>query len=100
MAAVKQFVSKKEFKELCDSNHVYGRGVNKTNTIFFDQKENEIGKGFRYAVAATVENCTKAELFNHFYNWVCKDIALSYFVRYKYALNDKERFKTPVSLNF
>lgn len=100
MAAVEQFVSKREFKERCDLNHVYGRGANRTNAIFFDWEDNENGKGFKYAVAATVENCTKSELFNHFYNWVCKDVALPYYVRYKCALNDKDRFKTPVSLNF
>ena len=100
MAAVKAYTSKTEFKKNCDLNHVYGRGENKTNTIFFDWKETENGKGFRYAVAATIENCTKAQLFDHFYDWVCKDIALPYYVRYKCAVTDSDRFKTPVSLNF
>jgi len=100
MAAVKPFTSKKEFKEYCDLSHVYGRGANRTNAIFFDWKVTEEGRGFKYAVAASIENCTKAELFNHLYNWVCKDIALPHFVRYKFAINDTDRFKTPLSLNF
>jgi hypothetical protein len=100
MTAVSNYTSKKQFKKYCDLNHVYGRGLNRTNAIFFDWKETESGRGFKYAVAATIENCTKVELFNHFYNWVCKSISLPYYVRYKVAINDSDRFKTPISLNF
>lgn len=92
--------SKKSFKELCDFRHVYGKGKDKTNTIYFGWKQTDEGIGFKYAVAMHIENGTKAELFEHFYQWVCNSVALPYYVRYKCAVNDKDRFKVQLSLNF
>lgn len=92
-------MNKKNFKELCSFNVYKGRGK-RTNVIFFEWKENDLGRGFKYAVASELENITKAELFNHFYDWIINSINLPYFIRYKYAINDKDRFKTPIALNF
>ena len=44
--------TKKKFREDCDTNHVYGRGRDRFNTIYFDWKVNDNGRGFRLAVAA------------------------------------------------
>ena len=91
--------TKKEFKQLCDMNHVYGRGNNRINAIFFGWQSNEQGRGFEYAVATSVENCTKSELFNHFYEWVINGVDLPYYCYYKQALTDADRFKVGISFN-
>lgn len=95
-------ITKKEFKERC-SFHLYtGVGYNrtKTNAIFFDWQQNDDGRGFKYGVAADRENCTKADLFKHLFDWVVNDVELPYFVRYRFAQTNTQRFKTPLSLNF
>jgi hypothetical protein len=95
-------MTKKEFKELTDY-HVYtGTGYNriKTNVIFFGWKVTETGRGFKQAVASESRNCTKAELFNYLYDWVINQVEPPYYVRYKYAETDDQRFKVPLSLNF
>ena len=92
-------MTKKEFKENC-SFHEYGYGRNKNNAIYFDWKDNDLGRGFKYGVAAAVEFETKADLFNHFYDWVHKQVEPPYSVRYKYAAEDHNRFKTPLALNW
>lgn len=106
-------ITKKEFKELC-SFHVYTGGGNKHNVIYFDHKvvrdetakadelfgKPLIGRGFKYGVALDIQEGTKADLIKHAYNWIVKEINLPYFVRYKYAIEDKNRFKVPLSLNW
>ena len=62
-------MTKKDFKEQC-SFHEYGYGKNKHNAIYFDWKDTDTGRGYKYGVAAAVEFETKAEPFNHFYDWV------------------------------
>jgi len=94
--------TKKEFKERC-SFHLYtGVGYNrtKTNVIFFDWQDTENGRGFKYGVAADRTNCSKADLFKHLFEWVTKEVSLPYYVRYKFAETDANRFKTPISLTF
>jgi len=95
-------VSKKEFKELC-SFHTYkgwdGHRV-KYNAIYFDWKSTDEGLGFKYAVAMNIKDGTKAELFTELYKWVCECVALPWYIRYKYAVEDKQRFKAGISLNF
>lgn len=95
-------VSKKSFKEHC-SFHTYtgwnGQRI-KHNVIYFDWQETEKGKGFKYAVAMDIKNGTKAELFEALYQWVCNSVALPWYIRYKYAKNDENRFKVSLSLNF
>jgi hypothetical protein len=95
-------MTKKEFKEKCRFDLYSGVGYNrtKTNAIFFDWQETEQGRGFKFGVAANRTNCSKADLFKHLYDWVEKEISLPYYVRYKLAETDAQRFKTPISLNF
>lgn len=92
-------MTKKEFKDLC-SFHEYGRGRGKHNAIYFDWKSTDIGRGFKYGVAASIEFMTKAELFNHLYDWINNEVEPPYSVRYKYASEDHKRFKVPISLNW
>lgn len=101
-------MTKKKFREHCDLNHVYGRGAKRINAIYFDwqdftYEEIESGKktrGFKFAVASSVENGTKEELFNHFYDWVCNAVNLSYWIYSKVAKDDTQRFKTPITFNY
>ena len=93
-------MTKKAFKELCNSGHEYGHGKNKHNAMFFDWVRNDDGVGFKYGVAMSIVNGNKKELFDAFYNWVVKGIDLPYYIRYKYANTDNQRFKTPICLNF
>jgi len=92
-------MNKKNFKEECDTNHVYGRGKSRINAVYFDWQENEFGRGFKYAVAASVENCTKAELINHMYDWIFNQVFPPYYVFTKFAQYDNQRFKTPITFN-
>jgi len=91
--------TKKKFREDCDTNHVYGRGRDRFNTIYFDWKVNDNGRGFRLAVAARASCCTKAELFNHFYDWQTHGIEVPYYVLTREAHTDTERFKVPLSFS-
>ena len=90
-------MTKKEFKELC-SFHEYGRGKIKRNAIYFDHKydfDNKVN-GYKFMVKARVENEKKAGLFNVLYDWVTKEIQPSWWVEYKYASTDQDRFKVSI----
>ena len=93
-------MTQKQFKEGCDFGHVYGRGAKRINSIYYDWKDNEFGRGFKFAVATSVENCTKAELFNHLYNWVINGVYLSYYIYSRAATYDSQRFKPQVSFHY
>lgn len=92
-------MTKKDFKTRCDFNHVYGRGQNRINAIYVDWKSDDHGRGFKYAVATSVENCTKAELFDYLYNWIENGVYLPHYVYSRFAQYDSQRFKTPISFN-
>jgi hypothetical protein len=92
-------ITKSRFKELCDTNHVYGRGQSRINAIYFEWQDNDEGRGFKAAVASSVENCTKAELFDILYDWITKEVNLPYYVFSKYAHTDAQRFKVPITFN-
>lgn len=92
-------ITKKAFKELCDTNHVYGRGKQRINTVYFDWQETPDGRGFKYGVASSVENCTKAELLDIAYDWIICQKHVPYYVFSKYAHTDAQRFKVPISFN-
>jgi len=85
-------MTKKEFKEMC-SFHVYGHGRNKRNAIYFGWKSGENFRGYKYMVKASIENASKAELFNILYDWVVNEVQPSWYVIYKIAAEDKNRFK-------
>jgi len=93
-------MTKKDFKTRCDFNHVYGRGANRINAVYVDWKETEQGRGFKYGVATSVANCTKAELFNHLYNWIENQVNLPYYIFSRFAQYDSQRFKVPISFSY
>lgn len=99
MEDIKMAQTKKAFKEICDLAHVYGRSIDRFNTIYFEWKVTEKGRGFRLAVAARASACTKAELFNHFYDYVTNNVELPYFVLTRRAETDEQRFKVPISFS-
>jgi len=96
-------MTKAQFKNLV-SFHKYQGNSERHNAFFFDwsEKNIEVGVGFKYGVVCRVgeDGCTKAELFNHFYDWLFNEVSLPYYVRYKCAVDDSGRFKAPISLNF
>ena len=93
-------ITKKEFKTKC-SFHEYGRGKNKINTIYFDWHTSHEGNfaGYKYMVNAAVCDCKKDELLQAMYNWVIKeDQLIPYYIDYKYAATDKDRFKVQLTM--
>lgn len=96
-------MTKKQFKILVSFSR-YTCGGDVHNAFFFDWSDKDIeeGVGFKYGVVCRLDtdHCNKTELLNHFYNWVFNSIPLPYYIRYKYAAKDCDRFKTPISLNF
>ena len=68
--------------------------------IYFEYKQTDEGRGFKYAVALNIEDGTKAELIKHLYNWIYKSINLPWYVRYKFAETDAQRFRPALSLNW
>lgn len=93
-------ITKKSFKEKCDTGHVYKGNGTRTNAIYFDWQDTPEGRGFKYAVAMDTRNGTKPELLEVLYQWVVNGVEPHYYVRYKYAENDAKRFKVPICLNF
>jgi hypothetical protein len=100
-------MTKKEFKSLM--HHTVYTGYNggrlKFNALYFDYKisepqADEFFQGYKYAVVCDILNGNKADLINHMYNWIFNDINLPYYIRYKFAQEDKNRFKVGLSLNF
>ena len=65
------------------------------NALFFDQTSN----GFKYMVACEHKTLTKKKLLDVFYNWIVKEENPPYFVHYKYAILDQDRFKISLSLS-
>jgi len=92
-------MTKKEFKEGC-SFHEFGSGRNKVNAIYFGWKSDKFGTGFKYGVAAEIESCTKAELFDEMYKWIENGIYLPYYVYSRFAQYDSQRFKAPLTFNY
>jgi len=88
-------MTKKQFKQEC-SFHEYGKGRTKRNAIYFDWKTNDQGNGFKYMVKTMHENYNKAELFNILYEWVFNEVQPDYYVQYRFASNDKDRFKVSI----
>ena len=91
-------MTKKEFKEQCYFQVFTGRGV-RINAIYLDWKADDNGRGYKYACATDTKNCTKAELFDHFYKWITNNVYLPYYVYSRFAQYDKQRFKVPLTFN-
>lgn len=94
-------MTKKLFKELC--NFQVFTGVSKrVNAIYYDWKSEPNGEtyivGYKYMAYADVKNCSKADLFSAFHKWVTKEQPLPWYINYKYAETDLQRFKVPLSI--
>lgn len=89
-------MTKKAFKDLC-SFHVYGYKDPVFNAIYFDHN----GTGYKYAICENRKGLNKKQLFDLFYAWVIlNEVTAPMPYSYtKYAKNDNERFKVPISLN-
>jgi len=87
-------ITQKNFKEGC-SFHEYGRGQNKRNAIYFDWKSDFDNKavGFRFMVKCSVADALKAELFKALYDWVINEKQPDWWVTYKHAATEQDRFK-------
>jgi hypothetical protein len=100
---LKMKITKKSFKEKC-SFHLYKGHRSRTNAIFYDWADYVTGKGnghgFKYMVYANTQDATRKELFDILYNWATEKItAVPWYVRYKYAVTDDERFKVPITMS-
>ena len=93
-------MTKKAFKDLC-SFHIYGYKNPKFNAIYFDYQQGENFRGYKYAICENCKGLNKTQLFNLFYDWVILGIenAPFAFTYTRYAKNDNERFRVPISLN-
>lgn len=95
-------MTKKDFRTRCNTDHVFtgwnGKRI-RINVIYIDYKENEQGRGYKYAVASNLENCTKTDLFNIAYDWIVNQKFVPYYVYSRFAQYDNQRFKVPVSFN-
>jgi hypothetical protein len=99
-------MNKKQFK--ADVHHTLYTGYNghkiRINALFFDWQEVEdistgrTYRGFKYMVWGNVKDLTKAELLDAMYQWIENGTSLPWYIDYKFAQTDAERFKTPLSL--
>jgi hypothetical protein len=89
-------MTKKDFNAKADY-HSYGKYL---HAIFFDWQETNDGRGFKYMIKCRKNLMTKKDLMNVLYEWAIKDNkdAFSYFVGYKFAQTDADRFKVPVAM--
>jgi hypothetical protein len=102
-------MTKKEFKSMVtDQTYTGWNGKRvKINAFFFDwktgeYKENGINKyfgGYKFMVAANNKDISKSELLDKLYQWVNNQvIELPYYVKKRFAVTDKERFKISLSM--
>lgn len=99
-------MTKSDFKDRCNDQTYTGWNGHRVrvNAFFFDWKQGTTadGKyfgGYKYMVSTNVKNLSKAKLFDYFYQWITEKITqLPYYINYRYAENDTDRFKVPLSL--
>jgi hypothetical protein len=99
-------MNKKQFKAECtDQTYVGFQGHKvKINAFFFGYAQGEdisTGKtfrGFKYMVSGNIKDLNKAELLEAMYQWVENQVNLPWYVNYKFAATDAERFRVPLSL--
>ena len=98
-------MTKNQFK--ADSNEQTYSGWNgkkiKINAFFFGWESGEdisTGRrfaGYKYMVSGNIKDINKADLFKAFYAWVINQENLPWYINYKFATTDAERFKVPLS---
>lgn len=92
-------MTKKSFIQEVDC-HNYG---SKKTALFYDWKSGDFNKGehyrgFKFMVWANKGYATKKELMDILYQWVNSTISQPpYYVGYKFADTDNDRFKVPVA---
>ena len=100
-------MTKKDFKNEC-SYHVYGKGKNKKNAIFFDWKsgmstiptENGVYYnfcGYKFMVSSNVQRFSKKELSDIMYLWISQEMYIPE-CPYRFADTNEKRFKVPLSM--
>ena len=91
-------MTKKEFKELTSYHKYTGRPrENNVNALFFDWKETEEGRGYKYCVYARACNATKAELENALFDIVTNQVDdTPWYIQLVAAPTDRQRFKVPL----
>lgn len=92
-------MTKKLFKERC-SFHKYGGTSYRLNSIYYDHQYTPEGSGYKYVVKGVNTTIKVPELFNILYNWVVNGVEPPYYVRFKHAVKDKDRFKIQISERF
>jgi len=90
-------MTKKEFKELA-SVHQYGkRSKGGITAIFFDWKDDEKGRGFKYCVYTRMVNATQNKLLNMLHDFIEGRIEdTDWYVQLIIAPTDEQRFKVPI----
>jgi hypothetical protein len=99
-------MNKKQFKAECTDQTYTGYNGNKLkiNAFFFGYAQGEdvsTGKtfrGFKYMVSGNIKDLNKAELLEAMYQWVENQVNLPWYINYKFAASDAERFRVPLSL--
>ena len=89
-------MTKKDFIEMTDYH--YYRGSSKENSLvalFFDWKQNDEGRGYKYCVFARATNSNKKELINALYDVVINDKDTDWWIQCIVAPEDKYRFRVP-----
>ena len=92
-------MTKKEFKELTSDHKYTGRPrENNVNALFFDWKETEEGRGYKYCVYARALNATKADLEKTLHDFIEGRIQdTDWWIQLVVAQTDEQRFKVPIS---
>lgn len=97
-------MTKKSFKEEVDYHNYVGGNTKGFHAFYHDYAQGDFEKGehwrgFKYLVYCRKEVATKKELFDIFYRFIKGEIEnFPYYVIYKIANNDNERFKIKLSI--
>lgn len=89
-------MTKKDFRELTDY-HLYGKqNESGVKALFFDWKQNDEGRGFKFVVFARASNATKKDLEDALYKLVFNEEETPWWINCAVAPTDKQRFKVPL----
>jgi len=99
-------MTKKEFKEFVrDQTYTGWNGHRiRINAFFFDWKtgstaDNKYFGGYKFRVSANAKLMSKKDLFELLYKLVNNIVVeVPWFVTYRFAATDEQRFKIPLSL--
>lgn len=87
-------LTKKAFNEGC-SVHVYGRGINKRNAIYYGVMHDADGhfRGYQFMIKAPVYQYKLSQLRHILYLWVTGEANRPYSIATKYACTIEDAFK-------